>query len=192
VVLNALAVQLMRESPRLVRALMSGQVLALGCTGARARRCGWGLAATAATLGALYVSKPSTVLALMLVAALVPGALLLGANRSELAELERRWLGWRLLPGKKPSTRTPKPLGLLPHQARGQQRPNRTRGLAAAGGGSASQPVGWFGADAAAVNRSPSRPLAISRASRSCRLTRRVAPHVVMLVGVLLPGSADS
>lgn len=90
VVLNALAVQLMRESPRLVRALMGGQVLALGCTGARARRCGWGLAATAATLGALYVSRPSTVLALMLTAALVPSALLLSANRSELAELERR------------------------------------------------------------------------------------------------------
>ncbi len=98
--LNALAVQLMRESPRLVRALANGQVLALGCTGARARRCGWGLAATAATLGALYVSRPGPVLALMLVAALVPGGLLLGASRSELAELERRWLGWRLLPGR--------------------------------------------------------------------------------------------
>jgi len=99
-VLNALAGQLMRESPRLVQALANEQVLALGCTGARARRCGWGLASTAAMLGALYVSKPSTVLALMLVAALVPGALLLGASRSELAELERRWLGWRLLPGR--------------------------------------------------------------------------------------------
>jgi len=99
-VLNGLAVQLMRESPRLVRALMNGQVLALGCTGARARRCGWGLASTAATLGALYVSRPSTVLALMLTAALVPGCLLLGASRSELAELERRWLAWRLLPGR--------------------------------------------------------------------------------------------
>ena len=98
--MNALAVQLMRESPRLVRALANAQVLALGCTGARARRCGWGLAATAALLGALYVSRPSTVLALMLVAALVPGSLLLGASRSELAELERRWLGWRLLPGR--------------------------------------------------------------------------------------------
>jgi len=99
-VLNALAVQLMRESPQLVRALMNGQGLALGCTGARARRCGWGLAATATTLGALYVSKPSTVLALMLETALVPGALLLGASRSKLAELERRWLAWRLLPGR--------------------------------------------------------------------------------------------
>ncbi len=49
-----------------------------------------GLASTAATLGALYVSKPSPVLALMLTAALVPSALLLSANRSELAELERR------------------------------------------------------------------------------------------------------
>jgi len=98
--MNALAVQLMRESPRLVRALANAQVLALGCTGARARRCGWGLAATAALLGALYVSRPSTVLALMLLAALVPGSLLLGASRSELAELERRWLGWRLLPGR--------------------------------------------------------------------------------------------
>ena len=98
--LNALAVQLMRESPRLVRALANAQVLALGCTGARARRCGWGLASMAAMLGALYVSRPSTVLALMLVAALVPGSLLLGASRSELAELERRWLGWRLLPGR--------------------------------------------------------------------------------------------
>jgi len=100
VVLNALAVQLARESPRLVRALANAQVLALGCTGARARRCGWWLASTAAMLGALYVSSPSAVLALMLTAALVPGALLLGASRSELAELERRWLGWRLLPGR--------------------------------------------------------------------------------------------
>jgi len=99
-VLNALAVQLMRESPRLVRALANAQLLALGCTGARARRCGWWLASTAAMLGALYVSSPSPLLALMLVAALVPGCLLLGASRSELAELERRWLGWRLLPGR--------------------------------------------------------------------------------------------
>ncbi len=90
--LHALAVQLTRESPRLVRALMNGQVLALGCTGARARRCGWGLASTALMLGALYVSGPSSVLA--------PGSLLLGASRSELAELERRWLAWRLLPGR--------------------------------------------------------------------------------------------
>jgi len=87
--LNALAVQLMWESPRLVRALANAQVLALGCTGARARRCGWWLASTAAALGALYVSSPSPVL-----------ALLLGASRSELAQLERRWLGWRLLPGR--------------------------------------------------------------------------------------------
>jgi hypothetical protein len=99
-VLNALAAQLMRESPRLVRALATAQVLALGCTGARARRCGWWLASTAAALGALYVSRPSSVLALMLLAALVPGTLLLGASRSELAELERRWLAWRLLPGR--------------------------------------------------------------------------------------------
>ncbi len=98
--LHALAVQLTRESPRLVRALMNGQVLALGCTGARARRCGWGLASTALMLGALYVSGPSSVLALMLLAVLVPGSLLLGASRSELAELERRWLAWRLLPGR--------------------------------------------------------------------------------------------
>ncbi len=73
VVLNALAVQLMRESPRLVRALANAQVLALGCTGARARRCGWWLASTAAMLGALYVSSPGLVLALMLTAALVSG-----------------------------------------------------------------------------------------------------------------------
>ena len=99
-VLNALAVQLMRESPRLVRALANVQVLTLGCTGARARRCGWWLTSTAAMLGALYVSSPGPVLALMLTAALVPGGLLLGASRSELAELERRWLGWRLLPGR--------------------------------------------------------------------------------------------
>jgi len=54
-------------------------------------------------LGALYVSSPRPVLALMLMlmltAALVPGALLLGASRSDLAQLERRWLGWRLLLG---------------------------------------------------------------------------------------------
>ncbi len=98
-VLNALAVQLVRESPRLVRALANAQVLALGCTGARARRWGWWLASTAAALGALYVSSLSPVLALLLVAVLVPGGLLLGASRSELAELERR-LGWRLLPGR--------------------------------------------------------------------------------------------
>jgi len=100
VVLNALAVQLMRESPRLVRALANAQVLALGCTGARARRCGWWLALTAAMLGALYVNMPSPMLALMLTAALVPGCLLLGSSRSELAQLERRWLAWRLLPGR--------------------------------------------------------------------------------------------
>jgi len=35
----------------------------------------------------------------MLTAALVPGMLLLGASRSERAELERRWLRWWLLPG---------------------------------------------------------------------------------------------
>ncbi len=98
--MNALAVQLMRESPRLVRALANAQVLALGCTGARARRCGWWLASTAAMLGALYVGSPSVLLALMLVAALVPSGLLLAASRSELAELERRWLGWRLLSGR--------------------------------------------------------------------------------------------
>jgi len=91
-VLNALAVQLMRESPRLVRALATAQVLALGCTGGRARRCGWWLASTAAMLGALYVSSPSSVLALMLLAALVPSGLLLGASRSELAELDAA--GW--------------------------------------------------------------------------------------------------
>jgi len=56
------------------------------------------LASTAAVPGALYVSSPSPVLALMFIAALVPGMLLLGASRSELAELERRWLRWRLLP----------------------------------------------------------------------------------------------
>jgi len=95
---NALAAQLVRESPHLVRALAIVQVLALGCTGARARCCGWGLASTAAMLGALYVSSPSPVLAL--VAALVPSGLLLVASRSELAQLERRWLAWWLLPGR--------------------------------------------------------------------------------------------
>jgi len=40
------------------------------------------------------------VLALMLVAALVSSGLLLGASRSKLAELERRWLAWRLLSGR--------------------------------------------------------------------------------------------
>ena len=89
-VLNALAVQLMRESPRLVRALANAQVLALGCTGARARRCGWWLASMAAMLGALYVGSPSPVLALMLAAALVRSGQLLGTSRSELAQLERR------------------------------------------------------------------------------------------------------
>jgi len=99
-VLTALAVQLVRESPRLARALANAQVLALGCTGVQARRYGWWLASTAAALGALYVGSPSPVLALLLTAALVPSGLLLGASRSELAELERRWLGWRLLPGR--------------------------------------------------------------------------------------------
>jgi len=56
--------------------------------------------ATAAMLGALYVGSPSPALALMLTAALVPGGLLLGASRSELVELERRWLAWRVLPGR--------------------------------------------------------------------------------------------
>ena len=49
-------------------------------------------------LGALYVSIPSPWLALMPVAALGPSTLLLGASRSDLAELERRWLAWRLRP----------------------------------------------------------------------------------------------
>jgi len=53
-----------------------------------------------AVLSALCVSSPGPVLALMLLAALVPSALLLGASQSELAQLERRWLGWRLLPGR--------------------------------------------------------------------------------------------
>jgi len=100
--LNALAVQLMRESPRLVRAV--GECAGAGaglyrCASAPVR-LGWWLASMAAMLGALYVSSPSPVLALMLVAALVPSGLLLGASRSELAELERRWLAWRLLPGR--------------------------------------------------------------------------------------------
>jgi len=60
--------------------------------------CGWWLASTAAMLGALYVSIPSPWLALMPVAALGPSTLLLGASRSDLAELERRWLAWRLRP----------------------------------------------------------------------------------------------
>ena len=100
--LNALAVQLVRESPRLVRALANAQVLALGCTGARARRCGWWLAATGAMLNAVYVSSPSPVLALMLTGALVPGGLLLlVACRSELASPNAAgWLAWRLLPGR--------------------------------------------------------------------------------------------
>jgi hypothetical protein len=51
-------------------------------------------------LGALYVSRPCPVLALMLVAALVPSGLLLGASRSQLAQLGRRRLAWRLLPGR--------------------------------------------------------------------------------------------
>lgn len=51
--LNALAGQLMRESLRLVRASTNAHVLALGCTGARSRRCGWWLASTAAVLRAL-------------------------------------------------------------------------------------------------------------------------------------------
>jgi len=98
--LNALAVQLVRELPRLVRALANAQVLALGCTGARARRCGWWLASTGAMLGVLYVRSPGPALALILLVALVPGGLLLGASSSELAQLERRWLGWRLRPGR--------------------------------------------------------------------------------------------
>jgi len=49
--------------------------------------------------GALYISSFSPWLALMPVAALVPSALLLGASCSDLAELERRWLAWRLRPG---------------------------------------------------------------------------------------------
>ncbi len=49
--------------------------------------------------GALYISSPSPWLALMPVAALVPSTLLLGASCSDLAELEHRWLAWRLRPG---------------------------------------------------------------------------------------------
>lgn len=57
-VLAVLAVQLVRESPRLVRGLANAQVLALGCTGARARRCGCWRASTAAMMRALVVSSP--------------------------------------------------------------------------------------------------------------------------------------
>jgi len=120
-VLNALAVQLMRESPRLVRAVMNRQVLALGCTGARARRCGWGLAATAATLGALYVNKPSPVLALMLTAALVPGTRRSAAERQPqrtrragtslagLAATSRQVTSHCVGPGRRRSSRSPGP-----------------------------------------------------------------------------------
>ncbi len=51
-----------------------------------------------AVLSALCVSSPGPVLALMLLAALVPSALLLGASQSELARLERRWSGWLAAP----------------------------------------------------------------------------------------------
>ncbi len=71
-------------------------VLAAGCTGSRARRLGWLLSLTALGLFALYVASNSALAALGVAGTLVPGCLLISCEPSQLAELERRAVGWRL------------------------------------------------------------------------------------------------
>jgi len=95
-VLRALGVQLTPESPHLAKAFEMAPVLAAGCTGSRARRLGWLLSLTALGLFALYVASNSALAALGVAVTLVPGCLLTSCERSQLAELERRALAWRL------------------------------------------------------------------------------------------------
>jgi len=96
-VLRALGAQLTRECPHLAEAFAIGPVLASGCTGSRAERLGWGLSLTALSLFVLYLATNSPLAALGVAGTLVPGCLLTSCERSQLIELERRVLGWRLM-----------------------------------------------------------------------------------------------
>jgi len=97
VVLRALGAQLTRECPHLAEAFAIGPVLASGCTGSRAERLGWRLSLTALGLFGLYLATNSPLAALGVAGTLVPGCLLISCDRSQLVELERRALGWRLM-----------------------------------------------------------------------------------------------
>jgi len=96
-VLRALGAQLSRECPHLAEAIAMAPVLAVGCTGSRARRLGWLLSLTGLGLFALYLATNSALAALGVAGTLVPGCLLTSCERSQLVELERRALGWRLM-----------------------------------------------------------------------------------------------
>ena len=96
-VLRALGAQLTRECPYLAEAFTIGPVLASGCTGSRAERLGWRLSLTALGLFGLYLATNSPLAALGVAGTLVPGCLLTSCDRSQLIELERRALGWRLM-----------------------------------------------------------------------------------------------
>ncbi len=96
-VLRAVGAQLTRECPQLAEAFAIGPVLASGCTGSRAERLGWRLSLTALGLFGLYLATNSPLAALGVAGTLVPGCLLISCDRSQLVELERRALGWRLM-----------------------------------------------------------------------------------------------
>ncbi len=96
-VLRAVGAQLTRECPHLAEAFAIGPVLAAGCTGSRAERLGWRLSLTALGLFVLYLATNSPLAALGVAGTLVPGCLLTSCERSQLIELERRALGWRLM-----------------------------------------------------------------------------------------------
>ncbi len=96
-VLRAVGAQLTRECPHLAEAFAIGPVLASGCTGSRAERLGWRLSLTALGLFVLYLATNSPLAALGVAGTLVPGCLLTSCERSQLIELERRALGWRLM-----------------------------------------------------------------------------------------------
>jgi len=82
---------------RRAEAFAIGPVLASGCTGSRAERLGWRLSLTALGLFGLYLATNSPLAALGVAGTLVPGCLLTSCQRSQLVELERRALGWRLM-----------------------------------------------------------------------------------------------
>jgi len=56
-----------------------------------------GLSLTALSLFVLYLATNSPLAALGVAGTLVPGCLLTSCERSQLIELERRVLGWRLI-----------------------------------------------------------------------------------------------
>ncbi len=96
-VLRAVGAQLTRECPHLAEAFAIGPVLVSGCTGSRTERLGWRLSLTALGLFVLYLATNSALAALGVAGTLLPGCLLTSCERSQLIELERRALGWRLM-----------------------------------------------------------------------------------------------